>query len=45
MRAEEPIVFVVDDDEGVRAAIRSLLASVGLDAEGVVAAVRRAIPE
>jgi FixJ family two-component response regulator len=33
MRVEEPIVFVVDDDESVRTAIRSLLASVGLRVE------------
>lgn len=33
MRVEEPVVYVVDDDESIRAAIRSLLASVGLRAE------------
>jgi FixJ family two-component response regulator len=32
-RTEEAIVFVVDDDQGVREATRSLLASVGLRAE------------
>jgi FixJ family two-component response regulator len=31
--AEEPVVFVVDDDEDIRAAMRSLLASVGLRVE------------
>jgi FixJ family two-component response regulator len=31
--AEEPVVFIVDDDEGIREATRSLLASVGLRAE------------
>jgi FixJ family two-component response regulator len=31
--AEQPIVFVVDDDQAVREAIRSLLASVGLRVE------------
>jgi len=30
---EEPVVFVVDDDEEIRAAMRSLLASVGLRVE------------
>ena len=30
MTAEEPVVFVVDDDRGVREATRSLIASVGL---------------
>jgi FixJ family two-component response regulator len=30
MRVDEPIVFVVDDDESVREAIESLIASVGL---------------
>jgi FixJ family two-component response regulator len=30
MKAEEPIVFVVDDDEALREAIESLIASVGL---------------
>ena len=33
MSAEEPVVFIVDDDEGIREATRSLLASVGLRAE------------
>lgn len=33
MSSEEPIVFVVDDDQGVREATRSLLASVGLRVE------------
>jgi FixJ family two-component response regulator len=33
VRTEEAIVFVVDDDQGVREATRSLLASVGLRAE------------
>ena len=32
-RADEPIVFVVDDDEGIREATRSLIASVGLRVE------------
>jgi FixJ family two-component response regulator len=31
--AEEPVVFIVDDDEGIREATRSLLASVGLRVE------------
>jgi FixJ family two-component response regulator len=30
MSAEDPVVFVVDDDRGVREATRSLIASVGL---------------
>ncbi len=33
MSTEEPVVFVVDDDEEIRAAMRSLLASVGLRVE------------
>ena len=33
MSAEEPVVFIVDDDEGIREATRSLLASVGLRVE------------
>jgi FixJ family two-component response regulator len=32
-RAEEPIIFVVDDDEPVREALRNLLRSVGMRAE------------
>src|SRR5713226_7783221 len=32
-RAEEPIIFVVDDDEPVREALRSLLRSVGIRVE------------
>jgi FixJ family two-component response regulator len=31
--AEEPVVFIVDDDEGIREATRSLLDSVGLRVE------------
>ena len=33
MSTEEPVVFVVDDDEEIRAAMRSLFASVGLRVE------------
>jgi FixJ family two-component response regulator len=32
-RAEEPIIFVVDDDEPVREALRNLLRSVGMRVE------------
>jgi FixJ family two-component response regulator len=34
MPAERPIVFVVDDDPSMRAAVQDLIASVGLEARG-----------
>jgi FixJ family two-component response regulator len=33
MSAEQPIVFVVDDDAGIRESLKDLLASVGLEAQ------------
>ena len=38
MSFADPVVFTIDDDAGVRAAVGRLLKSVGLRAEGFAAA-------